>query len=103
MYGWDSYFILLGLLKDGKIDLGRSIVDNFVYEIRHYGAVLNANRTYYLTRSQPPFLTSMAIACYGRLPRTAKSKAWLARVLEAAIAEYRNIWTSEEPADRPRG
>jgi alpha,alpha-trehalase len=64
------------------------------YEIRHYGAVLNANRTYYLTRSQPPFLTSMAIACYGRLPRDESSKAWLAGVLEAAIAEYRNVWTS---------
>ena len=96
MYGWDSYFILLGLLKDGKTDIARSIVENCVYEIRHYGSVLNANRTYYLSRSHPPFLTSMALACFGRLPRTAESKAWLARVLEAAIAEYRTVWTGEE-------
>ncbi len=94
MYGWDSYFIVLGLLKDGKVELARSIVDNMVYEIRHYGRVLNANRTYYLTRSQPPFLTSMAIACYGRLPHDESGKAWLAGVLDAAIAEYRNVWTS---------
>jgi alpha,alpha-trehalase len=92
MYGWDSYFIVLGLLKDGKVDIARSIVDNCVYEVRHYGAILNANRTYYLTRSQPPFLTSMAIATYGRLPRGEASKQWLARALEAAIAEYQNVW-----------
>ncbi len=96
MYGWDSYFILLGLIKDGKIDLARSIVDNCVYEIRHYGTILNANRTYFLTRSQPPFLTSMAIACYGRLPRGEKSKRWLAHVLKAAIAEYHNVWMSSD-------
>ncbi len=69
MYGWDSYFIVLGLLQDGYVSLAKSIVDNFVYEIRHYGKILNANRTYYLTRSQPPFLTSMALAVYERLPR----------------------------------
>ncbi|HEY7159695.1 MAG TPA: trehalase family glycosidase, partial [Acidobacteriota bacterium] len=36
MYGWDSYFITLGLLEDNRIDLAKSMVDNFVYEIRHY-------------------------------------------------------------------
>ena len=51
MYGWDSYFISLGLLEDGKVNLAKSMVDNFVYEIEQYGKILNANRTYYLTRS----------------------------------------------------
>ena len=92
MYGWDSYFIVLGLLKDGKDDLARSIVNNCVYEIRHYGAILNGNRSYYLSRSQPPFLTSMAIACYGRLPQTDSNRSWLAGTLEAAITEYRTVW-----------
>ncbi len=54
MYGWDSYFILLGLLRDGRVDLARGMVENFFFEIEHYGSILNANRTYYLTRSQPP-------------------------------------------------
>ncbi len=96
MYGWDSYFITLGLLQDGKIDLARSMVDNFVYEIRNYGKILNANRTYYLTRSQPPFLTSMALAVYDRLPKSDASKRWLARALEAAIQEYRNVWMAPD-------
>ncbi|KAJ3196295.1 alpha,alpha-trehalase nth1 [Irineochytrium annulatum] len=59
MYGWDSYFETLGLLADGRVSLAHGMVDNFVYEIEHYGKILNANRSYYLTRSQPPFLTDM--------------------------------------------
>ena len=59
MYGWDSYFIVLGLEADHREALAKDIVDNFLFEVENYGAVLNANRTYYLTRSQPPFLTSM--------------------------------------------
>src|SRR5450759_4147714 len=34
MYGWDSYFIQIGLLRDGEIDLARNLTDNFLYEIR---------------------------------------------------------------------
>lgn len=92
MYGWDSYFITLGLLQDGKIDLAKSMVDNFIYEINNYGKILNANRTYYLTRSQPPFFTSMALAVYDKLPKNEETKTWLKKVLEAAIKEYSNYW-----------
>jgi alpha,alpha-trehalase len=93
MYGWDSYFITLGLLHDGRVGLAKSMVDNFVYEIDHYGKILNANRTYYLTRSQPPFLTSMIRAVYARLPRNDSTALWLHGALEAAIDEYTNVWT----------
>jgi alpha,alpha-trehalase len=92
MYGWDSYFIVLGLLQDGRTDLAKSMIDNLVYEIRQYGAILNANRTYYLTRSQPPFLTSMMLECYKRMPKDSSSRRWLRTVLEAAIDEYQNVW-----------
>ncbi|MGC8653910.1 MAG: trehalase family glycosidase, partial [Candidatus Kryptoniota bacterium] len=92
MYGWDSYFIVLGLLESGKVDLARSMVDNFVYEINHYGKILNANRTYYLTRSQPPFFTSMAIAVYRKMKKDKESLMWLEKVLEAAIREYYGYW-----------
>ncbi len=92
MYGWDSYFIVLGLLRDGRTDLARAMVDNTVYEVEHYGAVLNANRTYYLTRSQPPFLTSMARAVYKHLPENPSNLRWLQRALAAAIKEYRTVW-----------
>src|SRR5215471_5286802 len=64
MYGWDSYFIIRGLLRDNKPELARGMIENFFFEIDHYGSILNANRTYYFTRSQPPFLTSMIQAYY---------------------------------------
>ena len=69
MYGWDSYFIIRGLLQAGRVELARGMVDNFFFEIEHYGAMLNANRTYYLTRSQPPFLSSMFVDVYQATPR----------------------------------
>ena len=47
-----------------NLALAQGMVENFFFEIEHYGGVLNANRTYYLTRSQPPFLTSMILAVY---------------------------------------
>ena len=96
MYGWDSYFEALGLIVDGEIDLARDMVDNFVYEINHYGKILNANRSYYLTRSQPPFLTSMALAVYEELPETDNSKQWLKTVLTAAIKEYHTVWMNKD-------
>jgi alpha,alpha-trehalase len=89
MYGWDSYFIQLGLLRDGEIDLARDMTDNFVYEIAHYGMILNANRTYFLTRSQPPFLTEMILGVYGKT----HDRAWLRATLPAVDRYYR-FWTT---------
>jgi len=90
MYGWDSYFILLGLLADGKVQLAKNMTDNLVYEVTHYGKVLNANRTYYLNRSQPPFLTRMILEVFVRTG----DKAWLAGTLPA-IDRYYAYWTRE--------
>src|SRR5437660_5992961 len=92
MCGWDSYFIALGLLRDGRIDLAKSMADNFIYEITRYGAILNANRSYYLTRSQPPFFTSMALAVYDQLPKESSSREWLRRAILAAVREYKDVW-----------
>jgi alpha,alpha-trehalase len=96
MYGWDSYFEALGLLEDGRTDLAKAMVDNFVYEINHYGKILNANRSYYLTRSQPPFLTSMALAVYEKMPKNSKSKRWLKTAFCAAVKEYHDVWMNED-------
>lgn len=103
LYGWDSHFIALGLLEDGRVELARSMVDDQVYEIRHYGRVLNANRTYYLTRSQPPLLTATLRAIARRLPDTAENRAWIQGVLEAALSEYRGTWTAPPRLVAPWG
>lgn len=90
MYGWDSYFEGIGLLLDGRLDLAKAMVDNFCYQIEHYGKILNANRTYYLTRTQPPFLSSFIREVYEA--DTLKDKVWLQQVLEIAIKEYETVW-----------
>ncbi|MEJ2009482.1 MAG: trehalase family glycosidase [Acidobacteriota bacterium] len=93
MYGWDSYFIIRGLLEDGRLNLARDIVDNFFFEIGHYGGFLNANRTYYLTRSQPPFLTSMIRAVYeAEQAKGEANPAWLKTAYEEAVKNYQ-FWT----------
>jgi alpha,alpha-trehalase len=95
MYGWDSYFIILGLVRDHRIDLARGMVENFFFEIEHYGTVLNANRTYYLTRSQPPFLTSMIREVYNAEKAAGhEDKEWLTRAYGFAARDY-EMWTRE--------
>ena len=104
MYGWDSYFESLGLINDGKTELAKAMVDNFVYELKHYGKILNANRSYYLTRSQPPFFTSMVLAVYrqirtltdDKLEKTKKYFNWLSACLKTCVDEYNNVWMNEE-------
>jgi len=92
MYGWDSYFIIRGLLREGRVDLARGMVENFFFEIEHYGAVLTANRTYYLTRSQPPFLSSMIVAVYeAEKTRGKEDSSWLARAYRHANRDY-EMW-----------
>ena len=59
VYYWDSYFTMLGLVEAHRAPLVRDMVDNFAYLIGRYGFVPNGNRTYYLTRSQPPFFSRM--------------------------------------------
>jgi len=89
MYGWDSYFIVRGLLSQGRTEFALGMVENFFFEIEHYGAILNANRTYYLTRSQPPFLTSMVEVIFNMT----SDREWLARAYSYCVRDY-EMWTS---------
>ncbi|PRX49622.1 alpha,alpha-trehalase TreF [Salegentibacter salegens] len=59
IYYWDSYFTMLGLQEDGETETIRNMVDNFAWLIENYGFIPNGNRTYYLSRSQPPFFAKM--------------------------------------------
>lgn len=90
MYGWDSYFESVGLLIDGRKDLVKGMIENFEYQIIHYGKILNANRSYYLTRTQPPFYSSMIkeyITSQEQLDIN-----WLRAKLEVLIKEYETVW-----------
>lgn len=62
MYYWDSYFTILGLLVDGYTTDARHMLDNFATLLQQYGFIPNGTRTYYGTRSQPPFFSHMVEA-----------------------------------------
>jgi alpha,alpha-trehalase len=84
VYYWDSYFTMLGLVESGRTDLVRSMLDNFAHLVRTVGHVPNGNRTYYLSRSQPPFFAAM-VGLYAQATDTAQALRWLG-ALEAEHA-----------------
>ena len=59
IYYWDSYFTMLGLKESGEIQMMENMINNFSYLINTYGHIPNGNRSYYLSRSQPPFFSMM--------------------------------------------
>ncbi|HEX4749654.1 MAG TPA: trehalase family glycosidase [Bryobacteraceae bacterium] len=90
MYGWDSYFIQVGLLRDKELTMAKNMADDFLYEVRNYGKILNANRTYYMTRSQPPFLTQMVLGVY----KQTHDRKYLEDALPQ-IEKYYQLWATE--------
>ncbi|MBG6186377.1 trehalase family glycosidase [Flavobacterium sp. CAN_S2] len=100
MYGWDSYFIGVGLLIDGQIDKAIAIAENFKYQIIHYGKILNANRSYYLTRTQPPLYSSLIIEI---AKKKTPSLDWLRSHLETVILEYNTVWMVQGNRLTPTG
>ena len=84
VYYWDSYFTMLGLVRSGRTDLVRDMLDNFAYLIQTVGHIPNGNRTYYLSRSQPPFFGAM-VGLYAKATDTTQAL----RYLDALEAEYK--------------
>ncbi|KAJ5770008.1 uncharacterized protein N7511_002059 [Penicillium nucicola] len=103
LYNWDSYMMALGLLSNDRVDLAKGMVVNFCFEIKHYGKILNANRSYYLTRSQPPFLTDMALRVYERIKTEPDSKEFLRNSVLAGIKDYNSVWVSAPRLDPESG
>ncbi len=56
---WHTYFSMLGLRQFGEEELFEYQVKNTAYLIRTFGFVPEGNRTYYLSRSQPPVFSLM--------------------------------------------
>ncbi|PBJ81515.1 alpha,alpha-trehalase [Lysobacteraceae bacterium NML93-0399] len=61
IYYWDSYFTMRGLVESGEAELSRQMLDNFAHLIDTWGHIPNGNRSYYLSRSQPPFFSHMVM------------------------------------------
>lgn len=85
---WDSYFIMLGLAADGQWNMITNMMKNYAYMIRKFGFIPTANRTYFLSRSQPPFLSHMVHL----LARHQNRTLTLLEYLPYMLSEYR-FWT----------
>jgi alpha,alpha-trehalase len=83
VYYWDSYFTMLGLIESGRTDLVRSMLDNFAHLVATLGHIPNGNRSYYLSRSQPPFFAAM-VGLYASATDTMQAL----RYLDALEAEH---------------
>jgi alpha,alpha-trehalase len=95
-YYWDSYFIALGLEGSDREHLVVELTENLVYLMARFGRVPNASRYYYLSRSQPPFLSSLVLKSYALLKRSGepheKLMAWLKEKFEIVKKEYIEVW-----------
>ena len=86
VYYWDSYFTMLGLKESGEIKTMEDMIDNFAFLINTYGHIPNGNRSYYLSRSQPPFFAMMVT-----LLASVKGNGTYKKYLPALQKEY-NFW-----------
>ncbi|HEX5182624.1 MAG TPA: trehalase family glycosidase [Allosphingosinicella sp.] len=122
-YYWDSYFVLLGLRR--RPHLARGMVDNLAFLIDRHGFIPNGNRTYYLSRSQPPlFYAAVAESglggpsdCWAHyLPRLRAEHAfWMSgaealgpgeaarRVIRMADGALLNLYHDDDPRPRDEG
>jgi alpha,alpha-trehalase len=76
IYYWDSYFTMLGLIESGRTDIVGSMLGDFASLIKRFGHIPNGNRSYYLSRSQPPFFAAM-VALFARATDTAHALRYL--------------------------
>lgn len=94
IYYWDSYFTMLGLEESGETEMIENIVNNFAWLISQYGHIPNGNRTYYLSRSQPPYFALML-----GLLADKQGDMIYAQYLRALQAEY-NYWMDKTAATK---
>jgi alpha,alpha-trehalase len=85
--------------------MAKGMVEHFIFEIKHYGKILNGSRSYYLCRAQPPFLTDMALQIFNQLDRSdyESNRKWLKSAIRAAIKEYHTVWVAEPRMDPKTG
>ncbi len=86
VYYWDSYFTMLGLRESGKYILIESMTRNFAHMLKQYGHIPNGNRSYYLSRSQPPYFSLIV-----ELLASVKDEGIYAEYQTALEIEY-NYW-----------
>jgi len=89
---WDSYFIIIGLVKCGRIALAKGMVDNLAFLFEKFNIVPMRNRYYNTGISQIPFLTSMASEVFNG----ENNLDWLFKITQVAERELKNYWMNQK-------
>lgn len=92
---WDSYFIMLGLQCSGRLQMMKNIVENCSYLIENFGFVPNASRSYFLSRSQPPYFSMMLDLIF----ETTNDKNVYIKYFETMQKEYEFWMAGSEETD----
>ena len=85
MYYWDTYFTNVGLIHDGNVEQAINNCENILYMVERFGYMPNGNRTFYLHRSQPPYLSMMIRDVY----QQTMDIDWLKKCLPTLEKEYK--------------
>ena len=102
LYNWDSCFCAISMIESHP-HIVQSIIRHFVFETIHYGKILNANRSYYLGRAQPPFLTDLALRTFKATRDEPGAKELLSSAMLAAMKEYYSYWMTPPRYDEESG
>ena len=89
LYYWDSYFMVQGMLDTDHKELTMGILEDLEYEFNRFQIIPNGSQLYYVSRSQPPFLTSFIFDLYNAYKL---DKEWLKRAISVAKKEYEVVW-----------
>jgi alpha,alpha-trehalase len=88
IYYWDTYFIAQGLIGTPRQHLVKGLAEDLLMLMRRFEIVPNAGRMYHVSRSQPPFLSTLVMDVY----RIERNKRWLADAMSTVKQEYRTVW-----------
>lgn len=100
IYYWDTYFTMEGLRADGKTALVENMIDDFVSLIERYGHIPNGTRTYYVSRSQPPFFALTLDLSEQSDPATTARRLAALRTEYAFWMEGKDCATRSSPCKR---
>jgi len=89
LYYWDSYFMIQGLLDEEHKELVCGILEDFVHVFQRFKLIPNGSRLYYVSRTQPPLLSSFIFDLYDTYSMT---HDWLKKHIEVAKQEYELVW-----------
>jgi alpha,alpha-trehalase len=89
LYYWDSYFMIQGMLDEEHKELVMGILEDLISIFKRFSIIPNGSQMYYLSRSQPPFLSSFIFDVYTAYDL---DEAWLKGMINVAKQEYQTVW-----------